>query len=146
MDAMSREGKKERDALDRMADGFVEDILSASDDEILAEFGEVCGDPDRNAVDMRALFEKSFLLSNKRRLAAAKAGVANSHSLPKASAPPVDIQTARARLRAIIDTPGLPQKITLAARKENELSDQDILGMLEDLRELGILPTDDKSK
>ncbi|NTF47034.1 hypothetical protein G6L77_01850 [Agrobacterium rhizogenes] len=50
---------------------------------------------------------------------------------------------ARARLRAVVDTPGLPQKVTLAARKENELSDADILGMLEDLRELGVLPPDD---
>ena len=53
------------------------------------------------------------------------------------------MQVARARLRAIVDTPGLPQKVTLAARKENELSDADILGMLEDLQELGILPRDD---
>jgi hypothetical protein len=38
--------------------------------------------------------------------------------------------------------PGFAQKLTLAARKENEMSDTDVLGMLDDLRELGVLPED----
>jgi hypothetical protein len=144
MDAMIGKGKKERDALNRMADFFVDEILSASDEDVLAEFAETHGDPDHSAVQMRALFEKSLLRSNKKRLAAAKAGAADSRRLAMVSKTvTVDVQTARARLRAVVDTPGLPERITLAARKENELSDLDILGMLEDLQELGILPADD---
>jgi hypothetical protein len=144
MGAMIRKGKKERAALDRLADFLVDDILSVSDEDVLAEFREMHGDPDQNAAEMRALFERSVLISNKKRLAVAKAGVAESHnSSISSAATPIDMQAARARLRTIIDTPGLPQKFTLAARKENELSDADILGMLEDLRELGILPADD---
>ncbi|WP_202034322.1 hypothetical protein [Rhizobium rhizogenes] len=141
---MTGKGKKERVALDRLADVLVDDILSASDEDILAEFREACGDPNQNAAEMRALFEKSVLASNKKRLAAAKvAATANRRSSTASASTPIDMAAARARLRAVVDTPGLPQKVTLAARKENELSDADILGMLEDLRELGVLPPDD---
>ena len=144
---MIGKGKKERAALDRLADFLVDDILSVSDEDVLAEFRETHGNPDLNAAEMRALFERSVLISNKKRLAAAKVGVVESRgsSIPSTTSP-IDMEAARARLRAVIDTSGLPQKITLAARKENELSDADILGMLEDLRELGILPTDDNSQ
>jgi hypothetical protein len=36
-------------------------------------------------------------------------------------------------------------KLTLAARNENELSDADVLGMLQDLEELGIVAPDDEN-
>jgi len=141
---MTGKGKKERVALARLADVFVDDILSASDEDILTEFKEAGGDPNQNAAEMRALFEKSVLVSNKKRLVAAKAAATANRRSPIAStATPIDMAAARAHLRAIVDRPGLPQGVTLAARKENELSDADILGMLEDLRELGILPPDD---
>jgi hypothetical protein len=141
---MIRNGKKERAALDRLADLLVDDILSMPDEDILAEYRETHGDPANNAAVMQTLFEKSVLISNKKRLAAAKAGAAENRRSPIATiATPVDISVARARLRGIIDTASTPQRFTLAARKENELSDADVLGMLDDLRELGILPSDD---
>ena len=141
---MTGKDKKERAALGRLVDALVDDVLSASDEGILTEFREMHGDPNRNATEMRALFEKSVLASNKKRLAAARAGVAAARRPSMASTvAPLDMKSARARLRAVISTPGLPQKVTLAARKESELSDTDILGMLADLQELGILPPDD---
>lgn len=140
---MTGKPKTARTALDRLADVLVEDILSASDEDILAQFGETDGDPERHAADMRARFETSLIAANKKRLAAAKAGVAATRRLADGPAPTVDIAAARARLRAALDTPGLAQKLTLAARKENELSDADILSMIDDLRELGVLPPDD---
>ena len=136
---MTGNNKKERTALDRLADAFVDDVLNASDEDILAEFRESHGDPARHAAEMRDLFEKSIISANKRRLAAAKAGAVAARTTTIA---PADIADARARLRAVLDAPNLPPQLTLAARKENELSDSDIAGMLDDLRELGILPPD----
>ena len=49
---MTGKGKKERVALDQLADAFVDDILSSSGEDILAEFRETYGDPDRNAAEM----------------------------------------------------------------------------------------------
>lgn len=142
---MTGNDKRERNALNRLADALVDDILNTSDEDILAEFRDTHGDPDRHAAEMRELFEKSILIANKKRLAAAKAGAAARRKpAPIVSSGPIDMEAARARLRAIANTPGIPQRVTLAARKENELSDNDILGMLDDLRELGVLPPDDQ--
>jgi hypothetical protein len=80
---MTDTDKKGREALGRLVDVLVQDVLAASDDEILAEFAEAHGDPAKNSTEMRALFEKSVLSANKDRLRAAKAGLAAS----RASAP-----------------------------------------------------------
>ena len=145
---MTGKGDKERVALSRLANALTDDILSASDDDILADLRDAGEDPAKNADDMRALFEKTVLLANKKRLSVAKAGAA---SVREVFAPPVssavDIMDARARLRRIIEAPSGAQKVTLAARKESEMSDSDVLGMLDDLVELGILsrPNDAES-
>ena len=141
---MTGSDKKERVALNRLADAFVDDILQASDEEILAEFTESHGDPAKNAADMRALFERTVLATNKRRLKAAQAGVAASRSLPSVTpVPAINIAEARQRLRRILASGTVDVKLTLAARKEDELSDSDVLGMLEDLQELGAMPPED---
>lgn len=131
-----------RAALDRLSDALVEDILDTSDEDILAEIRETGGDPERDAADMRALFERSLLAANKKRLAAAKAGVSAAREQTGKPAPTIDILAARARLRAVLAQPDLIPKLTLAARKESELSDADVISILDDLRELGVLPDD----
>lgn len=55
---MIGKGKKERAALDRLADLLVDDILSMSDEDILAEYRETHGDPVHNAALMQSVFEK----------------------------------------------------------------------------------------
>lgn len=142
---MTENKHPEREALDRLADALVDDILNTSDEDMLAEFREGHGDPGHHADKMRALFEKSVLTANKQRLAAARAGAAASRTRSSEATPPIDIAEARRRLRAVLDAPDAPKELTLAARKESELSDADVLGMLEDLRELGVLPPDDDS-
>jgi hypothetical protein len=145
MEAMTEKKNPDREGLDRLADALVDDVMNASDEEVLAEFRETNGDPESNAVRMRELFQASVLLANKRRFAAAKAGAAANRTKPEISASPIDIGEARRRLRAVRDNPNVSPKLTLAARNEGELSDADILGMLDDLRELGALPSDEDS-
>jgi hypothetical protein len=143
MGVMTGDNRKERDALHRLADLLAEDVLNTPDDAILDEFKANHGDPLQNAAAVRALFEKSILIGNKRRLAAARAGVdadrrAQARDLP----PPVEIAEARRLLRGLLNKPASDRPVTLAARKETELSDADVLSMLANLKELGILPPD----
>ncbi len=141
---MTDTDKKRREALGRLVEVLVEDVLDASDEEILAEFTETRGDPAKNSAEMRALFEKSVLKANKDRLRAAKVAVAAS----RAAAPTskfVSMANARERLRRVLASCPPDMKLTLAARNENELSDADVLGMLQDLEELGIIRPDDES-
>jgi len=138
---MTENKKSKQQALDRLADALVDDILDASPEEILAEFEEDNGGAERHVAEMRALVEKSVAMANKRRLTAAKAGVASSRASSKKAATPIDINEARRLMNTL--TPA--QKLTLAARKESEQSDDDLLSMIEDLRDLGVLPIDDDS-
>lgn len=134
--------KERRAALARLADALVEDVLAVPDQELLAEFSDAHGDAAKNAEDMRALFEKSVLKSNKDRFRAAQAGLAASraHAGP---ARVVNMQNVRERLRRALASCPSDVKLTLAARNEDELSDADVLGMLQDLEELGIVAPDE---
>jgi hypothetical protein len=141
---MTDTDKTEREALSRLVDVLVEDLLGASDEELLAEFAETQGDPAKNATEMRALFEKSVLKANKGRMRAAKAGLAATRAAMPASKI-VSMSDVRERLRRVLASCPPEVKLTLAARNESELSDADVLGMLQDLEELGIVTSDDES-
>lgn len=141
---MTGTDKKEREALARLADVLIEDLLSTSDQEIVAEFVEAQGNPARNAEAMRALFEKSVLKSNKGRLNVARAALAAEQAAPT-NPKIVSMANIRAQLQRVLANCSPEVKLTLAARNESELSDADVLGMLQDLEELGIIATDDES-
>jgi len=142
---MSTKKNPEREGLDRLADALIDDIMNASDEEILEEFREDGGDPEQHADEMLALFEKSVTIANKRRLAEAAAAAAAdcATAASKRPAVPIDIEEARRCLRAVRNNPNAPEKLTLAARNESELSDADIIGLMEDLFELGAAPPGD---
>ena len=142
---MTRTDKKALSSLSRLADALVEDVLAASDQEILAEFAAAGGDPLKNSDAMRTLFEKASLNARKARLRAAQAGVAASRNTAAVHGKVVSIGDARARLRSVLASCPPQVKLTLAARNEDELSDADVLGMLQDLEELGVVPPDDKN-
>jgi hypothetical protein len=131
------ERKEAQEELRGLRQVMVDDIMEASDEEILAQFAEDIGSPDENAARMRSLFEKAALLANKGRLHAARAGAAAS-KVPGAGSP-IPIGEARARLRQVLDAHAHDTSFTLAARKESELSDADVLDMLEAMLELGLL-------
>jgi hypothetical protein len=57
----------------------------------------------------------------------------------------VSMEDARGRLRRLVASCPPDLKLTLAARNEDELSDADVLGMLQDFEELGIVPPGDES-
>lgn len=130
------EHKEARNALHGLRQAMADDIMETSDEDILTQFAEDVGSPEENAVRMGALFEKSVLLANKGRLEAARAGAA---AVNISSASPIPIGEARARLRQALDAHAQDKTFTLAARKEGELSDADVLDMLEAMRELGLL-------
>jgi len=134
---MTKTDKGARKALDRLNHTLADEILGASDQEVLTEFQDLHGAPDRHAAEMRDLFQRTVVRANKARLAAAKAGaVASRAGVVKTR--PVNIAEARRLLRAVLDMPNASQPLTLAARKESELSDADVAGMIDDLRELGL--------
>jgi hypothetical protein len=55
------------------------------------------------------------------------------------------MENVRERLRRVLASCPPDTKLTLAARNEDDLSDADVLGMLQDLEELGIIVPSDES-
>lgn len=133
-------GKKNaREALRRLADELVQDILAASDQELLAEAAEDNEDPEKIAADMRRLFEEAENDVGKAQMAAARAAVDADQ---RRSAKILKLDPAEARRRLALALENNPDT-TLAARKGDDLSDDDVRAILEDLEELGIFPRSD---
>ena len=140
---MTGDRKKMRNALDRLADALVDDILNASDEEILAEAEEDGVDPARLAGRLREDFERTATEAGKAKLAAARRGAANAR---RSGARVVRIEPADARRRydaMIAQDPKLTEKLTLAARKGEGQSESDINSAIEDLTELGAFDAED---
>ena len=135
--------KSDRTALLRLADALGEDILNAPDEAILAEAREDHDDPSAAAAEARTLFEKAVMFAGKGRLAAAKAALRTRQA--PATVIRLDPAVARRRLERILASePDTARKLTLAARKGQRLSDDDVTSMLDDLAELGITPGPDE--
>ena len=137
---MTGKQSEEREALLRLADAMAEDAFTASDADIEAEAIEDGEDLRAVPAKMLALFERAESEAGKSRMAEARRALETQRSAaPRALR--LDPTKARARLqRALEQSPETAKKLTLAARKGEDLSDEDVLGMLEDLEELGIIP------
>lgn len=126
-----------REAIRRLQDALVDDILSASDEEIAAEAAEQGVDLERHAEAMRAMFERKVLESRKAKLAAAKAATAayNAGGTHGVAMPPAPTGY-RAAPTKVTDR---AKKLTMAARNGAEQSERDLAGVEEDLAELAAL-------
>ena len=144
MDVVSDPQNKAQEALDRVAEKLVEDVLNATDAEILAEAKEDGRDIAREAASNRAIFARALAAPGRRRMATARAAIdarsAASAPLPRRLSPE---QARQLLARALRDAPETSAKLTMAARKGQVLSDADVYGMLDDLVDLGLLPSSD---
>lgn len=134
--------KQSQDGLDLLADALVEHILNTTDEDLLAEVSADGDDPDKVADHLRALYDKTYTGLAKRKLISAQDAVRKEgeRHVIKSSVSSLD---ARRKLKAAIEqSPDLAENLTLAARNGDQLSDRDIEGILEDLRDLGVLDDD----
>jgi hypothetical protein len=133
-----------REMLDHLTDALVEDILHTSDKEILSEATEDSGSPAAEATRVREILKTAQTMAAKKRLSVARTAVDQQKKEPQRgkviSLTPLQ---ARRTLETVLQKhPESTQEFTLAARKGKDLSDSDILSMLEDLRELGLYDPD----
>ena len=129
-----------REMLDHLADVLVEDILNTSDKEILSEAAEDYGSPTTEAKRVRDILIKAQTQAAKKRLLVARSAV-NQHNKEPQKAKVIFLRPLQARrtLATVLQKHSeSTQEFSLAARKGKDLSDADVLSMLEDLRELGL--------
>ena len=133
-----------RQKLSRVLDPLVDDILSLSDEEILAETQEGGGDPALLAAEVGNELAAAMSAVGKKRLAEARAAINSVSTLrrhPSITTMSLPDKTRILQQFAANDRP-LQNRLTMAARKGDGISEEEIDTVLLDLIELGAL--DDK--
>lgn len=139
---MKRHGHRER--LDRLTDELVEDVLTASDEDILSEsdvdFPSVTAEADH----VRALLGKAQVNVGKRLMQKARASLDQQKTIRSTKVLQLDPLQARRKLESFLSKhpEAATRELTLAARKGTDLTDSDVMSMLEDLLELGLFNDD----
>ena len=115
---------------DRLIDMLIEETLSMSDEEILAD---VSADSDETDHALLAEIDGAIAAHRRRRLEAARAAVVTHKRMPRlVRQANGDLRGAIARAVANNDA-----AFTLAARDGRGVPDEDLAGLADDLRDLG---------
>lgn len=132
-----------REMLNNLADDLVNDVLNTSDEEVLAEAAEDFGSAEVVIDRVRGILAKAQQQVAKQRLTAVRKTLDKQNEQQhRAKVISLDPERARRTLKRILQDCSSDVPITLAARKETELSDSDVLTMLEDLQSLGLFNPD----
>lgn len=125
-----------REELERIEDALVESILNASGDALRAELAAAGLDPESCIAEVDATIASAKVECARKRLSKARAELAAwRKSGAKANVTALDAARAKfERLRS--GDWELSQKMMLAARKGEGLSDSDMMALLEDLAAL----------
>lgn len=122
---MRQSGKK--DEWSALLKSQQQELLNMSATELLE--GEDIGALHREKL---SILEAARAEAGRRRLAAAKTGVALKAAAQETKAEVVDIQKAKAFVQAAMNDP----RFTMAARKLDEMADEDVLRMYQQLQQL----------
>lgn len=133
---MTDKRSDERRHLVSLADALFDDLIAASDDDILNEVAKAGGDVAEISDRMRSQFEETVIQVRKERMKVAKAG-RKAAQAARAVAEVVDISIARRALKQALSQEGL----SMAARNETEsdLTDEEVLRKYNDLIRLGVI-------
>lgn len=119
---------------------MVDDILDATDEEILKEAIE-------DGVDIEKEVYKTKCLFNKSRYNIAKKIVEDKKRNEDSVSNIISIEDARKKINdAIKKNPEILQNITMAARSGEYFPDEDVVGYYEDLLELGVIDKDEPTE
>lgn len=129
-----------REELAKLTDSLVEDILETTDDEILAEAAEDFDDVDAVIDHARELIEEAIVEAGKQRMHSAKEAVRTRKQREAPNVVHLTEDKKREILKSFVaKQPQSIEKITQAARKEGELTGDDLDAMLEALFQLGAI-------
>jgi len=141
---MSKASTTDQDAVRRLKDALVKDILEESDEQIAADAAEDGIDLERQAQAMRAMFEAEVVQAGKVKLQAAKAAVAAQRLVlvQRRAVGPASGEFAAGAANDV----GSALTLTMAARNGGTQSERDLEGVKEDLTELAALQENGEKK
>lgn len=115
--------KKELDHIDDM---LIDDILETSDEEIRQEVQEETGDADAEAARLRALVGDAVHSHKKAKFEAAKKARLERKQFSQREMKVIPFDRKRQILSSLSSNDDVNGKITMAARNETELSENDV--------------------
>jgi hypothetical protein len=126
--------------LENLTDELLNDLLEATDEEIVAEAVEDGVDVKQAAASVRSLIEQNRYTIAQEKIRTQKTGFSSKKGRV------IDIAEARKEIsKALENNPTHADSFTLAARSGENLPDEDVLGCYEDLVELGLILEDQNS-
>lgn len=120
-----------------VANTLADDILNLSDEELLQEAQDEFDDVASVISSARVAINSAILKSNKSRLSAAKAQLEQKRKGTNQNN--VLTLTLNDKRALIYQAKESVHSLTLAARNEEEMSESDINGVLQDLVDLGVM-------
>jgi hypothetical protein len=129
--------------LDYVEEAFIDCILNMSESEIDAELRDLNLDPEKVAAETKAAIERGIVATNKASLVRARDELAKAKTSLSSSSAPRDRTGALARFEKMKNGDhDLSNRMMMAARKGEGLSENDIEGVLDDLDDLEKLTKD----
>ena len=127
------------DKLDMYSQRIIDDLFDMSDEDLMLETSGEWGNVEEIVNFTKTIFENAKSNIGKSRLNDARNKINQKATRPTShSNTVVNIENARRLLNSIKDdNNSLSQKITLAARNLDTLSDEEILSLYSDLMDLG---------
>jgi hypothetical protein len=137
--------KSDIEKLTSLLDAIEESILQTPDEEIIKETQLEGEDPDKVAGHVNQLIASHVKNYRQKKLRGAKEGYRQSFSEASRRFKPIPKSPSerRALLTSIMNARSdVPAEITVAWRQGQYISDDDVIGLLEDLAQLGFLEED----
>jgi hypothetical protein len=123
-----------------LTDALVDDVLNLSDDEILAEAREDYDDPNRAAQEVSNAIQNVLLKRRKARLLVAQKAYQEHLGRSAKLTRTLSFSEKRALIQRIkSNDAAFNEKLTMAARKEDELSENDLDSIINAFLELGLI-------
>lgn len=129
--------------IDRLNDMIFRNLSETNDEEILAEAVEDGMDVDKEIERITSIISDAVFTSGQAKLAVAKKELAERRRAERKNPfHSLSIQKKNAILNSVKSNDNLKEKVTLAARNENNLSEADIEARLQSWYELKLIDED----
>jgi inactivated superfamily I helicase len=123
-----------------LADELVADLMQLSDAELLAEVKAEGLDPEKEAARVRETIRVALTKRGKARLEAARSALEAARATAPGARRHLQVDDRRAVLaRFANDDEKLRERLTMAARNGEEITDEEVEAILNDLRDLGAI-------
>ena len=123
--------------LNELLDAAADAVMASSDSEILEEARQIYSDPDARVQDLRAMAIERIASAKRQRLLRARAELDATPERNTRVTKPAWTQELRSRINALLPNPSsMEDRLTLAFRNGEQMSDADLESLLEDLEEL----------